>query len=507
MVLVNTIANAAVVYSENQTDVSVFDDYVTINSGVTIQDITINETVVELYNHGTVNGTIDTNGNILHVYNDGTISGNIISSIDGGKVIQKITPEFVITDMHTVGINHVVEINYNNQNLAFNDIKNLPATSFSLSNANIIIDNFNDWQNWGQSVSLDGPVVLVINDKDSVSSGAIINNIISGADNLQVDIQGLDSLYSIELTPSGQTKILNLVHEPDNDIVLNCANNGDGPLEKIRQNNPNDKLVVALDNANNRSEVNKIKRNSYRFNHDILLRPIKAINNFSMFDKLDNTNELGVGINVDYVMSDTTNDFGGHIYFGNNFENLYLNVSFDFNSFTYEDKLNDFSGKSYGLNIHAKQSSGLVWIDGMLGVTLVQYDADYITSKNNLSKDPFGVFEYAKIDAGHNFEVFPDLILSPFVGIGMQQYNVADVSDFDLNIRSGIDVKYNSVMDGIKYEYVLSGAFDVNGDWFSSIKIGFWSIADKVGASLTAGVFKNDIDYHYKLSVNAKTVF
>ncbi len=512
--LISLSANAEIFHAGNYPDIVSFSgEDIIVDSGAVItpvynQNITIIETFAQLHNNGTINGTLNTNGNILRVYNTGTISGGITSSINSGEVRQMITSQSEITSINVVGVNHVVEVNYNNNNISFNDIKDLPSSSFSLSGARVIIDDFSVWQSWGKNVSLDGPVWLVINNKNTVVSGEAINNIVSGANEyLCVVITDLDSSDSIELTPSGQTKILKLVNVLNNDIAMGTGNDGDGPLEKIRQNNPNDKLVVAIDSANNENERRKIRKNSYRFNHDILLRPIKVINNFAMFNRLDDVNEMGLGMHVDYIMSDAINDFGGRIYFGNNFDELYLNVGFNFNSFSYEDKLNDFSGKSYGLDIRAKQDIGPVWIDGLVGVTLVQYDADYITSKNKLSKDPFGTFEYAKIDVGHNFEVVPDVVLSPFAGVGVQQYNIADVSDFDLNIRSGVDLKYNTVMDGIKYEYVLSGAFDTNGDWFSSIKVGFWSITDKVGASLNASVYKNDIDYNYKLSFNAKTIF
>ena len=88
----------------------------------------------------------------------------------------------------------------------------------------------------------------------------------------------------------------------------------------------------------------------------MLMRPIKVINNFSMFNQLENNDDLGFGAHASYIMSDTTNNFGGRIYVGNKIEDLYLNIGFNFNSFSYEDNINDFSGRSYGLDIRAKQS-------------------------------------------------------------------------------------------------------------------------------------------------------
>ena len=64
-----------------------------------------------------------------------------------------------------------------------------------------------------------------------------------------------------------------------------------------------------------------------------------------------------------------------------------------------------------------------------------------------------------------------------------QHYGVTDVSDKGLDVHGGIDVKYSFDIDGIKYEYLLTGALMTHGDFYSGIKVGFWSVADEAGMS------------------------
>lgn len=477
-----------------------------VQNGATVsssigQDITI-DTDMSLYNDGTIDGRIDTHNHNITIYNTGSITGGITTE-NGGSVRQMINSQAEINTINVVGGNHIIQIE-NFQNIQFADIKDLNATSFSLTNSSVVIDDFALWQTWGQNVNIEGHVNLIINNKDTIVDGDVVHNIVSGWENLIVNVTDLDSMYVVELKQYGSDLTLHLVREQNNDWALNGS---DGPLEIIRQNNPNDKMVLALDSARNKADVNNIKNNSYRFNHSILMHPIRVLNDIALFNVLHHEKELGIGLNTFYVTSDTTGDFGGRIYIGNKFDDLYLNMGFSFNSFSYEDNLNDFSGVSYGLDIRAKQNFDKLWLDGTIGINISKFDADYITNDNTIKQDPIGYSEYGKIDIGHDFDILSDLTVSPFAGIVFQQYNITDVSDFDFHVRSGADLKYVSLMDGIKYEYSLTGALSENGDLFSALKIGFWSVIDGVGASFNAGLFKNDIDWHYRFSIDAKFAF
>lgn len=497
-------------YMVDTPNIDVFDDYnITINHGVVISANssgiinTKDYGVTHLNNYGTINGTIDTNGRNIIIVNSGTISGGI--SANGGMVQQNVSSNVEMSPINVVGGSYKVTIE-NVQNADFNVIKSINATSFVMKDSVIIVNNLSDLQNWTQDVRLNGQVCLIVNNVEPEELEITIDNISNGIENLSLQINNVNSAYAVKSENKGGTLVITTERVTDSNLIYkggNTKNHGE-VLEQIRNKHPGDKLINALDNAK-ASDIDNIKNNSYRFNHSILLRPIKMINSFTLSENI--IPDDGVGLNTFYVFSNSVKDFGGEFYIGGHFDNLYLNFGLNIHDFVYKDDLNDFSGLSYGLNIKAKQKINNFWIDGIVGLALTKYNADYVTDENALETNPFGLSEYGKISVGYDFKLTTDFIISPFVGSIYQRNKVADINENDLNFIGGTDVKYNFVVDGIKYEYAFSGSVANNSDVYASFKIGFLSLTDGAGASFNAGVLKNEYDYYYKLSVNAKILF
>jgi hypothetical protein len=453
-----------------------------------------------LHNYGSINGTIDTNGNNLFVYNTGTING----TINGGNVEQTVDSAAAMTKINVVGGNYKIKIN-NAQNIDFNLINNIDA-NFEITQSSIVVNNISDLNTWDKNVDLGKNVCLIINNIDSSDSEITIDNINSGKENLSVQLKNTDGLHAVRLENIGGNLVLKIVRATDYNIIYQNKNVAENSvLEQIRKNNPNDKLINALDNANTIDEINNIKNNSYRYNHSILLRPVKMINNFVLSD-VGHEND-GVIINPFYVFSDTVKDVGANMNVGHLFNNLYLNLGVNINSFSYVDDINDFSGMSYGLDIRAKQKISDLWIDGIAGLSLTKYKADYITKEDVLESDPLGVSGYGKVSVGYDFHLSSGLLLSPFVGTSYEKYSVADVDDSDLDVLGGGNVKYEFEVDGIKYNYAVMGSVTNNEDIYASVEIGFTSVLDGIGASVDASLFKNEYDCYYKLSLKAKVLF
>lgn len=538
------------VYIENNANVSALSN----------SDIKINGPVF-LYNDGNITGQIDTNGWNLFLYNSGVISGGITTE-NGGNVVQIIRSKSELTNICVVGNDsYIVKID-GYKNLDFNDIKDITASSFVIKNSSIVINSLQEWNNWGKEVEFEEGSSLIIGASNSNTSGQTDNQVlssnqttgstnetngsennqtviqsnnqisgqttnnssdqitdnvdntstttnVSGIENLQIQVNDIDNLHAVQITQSGQEIVLNTERVTDYNLIFNndTENNSSDVLEIIRNENPDDRLIRALDNAPDLAHMNNIKRHSSRFNHKILLSATKVINKFSLFDTVEEDKDDVIGVKPVYMFSDTINNLGARFYVGNNFDNLYLNLGFNFNRFSYKDDLNDFSGSSYGLDIKAKQKFNNFYLYGLGGFSIIKFNANYVTSDNSLKHNPIGNSVYGKFDAGYDFALDSDLTISPFAGMYYQHYGVTDVSDNGLDVHAGIDVKYSFDIDGIKYEYLLTGALMTHGDFYSGIKVGFWSVADAVGISFDAGIIKDDKDYNYKLSANAKMSF
>ena len=500
------------VYSVNQT-VSYFDDInVFVENGVEISAptdafIEMND-VVHLHNSGIINGIINTNGNNLMVYN--TVDNATINVTGDGNVVQVISADNEFTHLSIGGTDFGVAIE-GISNVNFADIQSLNSNSFVITDSSVFMDDFNDWQNsLDLDISLEGNVSLIINDADTVHSGDVITHTVSN-DTINVIITNLDKMYKPELRVVNGGIGLYIVRETDYSVIFEDSENSEeqrnSALEQIRQNHPDDKLLRALDQARDIDEINRLKNLSYRFNHGILLRPVKMLSKFSLVNFLKRENVSGIGIEPYYVMSDTTDAMMAHVYSGYKFDNLYFDAGLNFGKFDYSDDLNEFSGMFYGFDINSKQIFDKLWLGESFELSLTSFKADYISDNGDIKKNPMALSWYGDIVVGYDFDMKHDIVISPVVGLTYQSYKVADVSDTDFYLHGGADAKYFFVVDGIRYEYSVLGAVGTNGDLFANFGIGFVSVTDNFGVSLNASILKDDFDCYYKFSLNAKMLF
>lgn len=496
-------ADQTFVSGADYSTVSFFDGpFVYVQEGASLSGNTINmNSPVYLYNSGNISGTINTNGNGLFVYNSGNMNGVI--DAQGGYVVQGIRSESEITDVNVINGNYSVLVE-SFDNVELNNIKNIMAQSYIIKNSSVVMDSFDDWQNWTENVTLDENISLIINNANTVTSGTAINHVTNGA-TINVQIKDLDRMYKTQLKYNGSEMVLYIVRETKYSLIFEDSE--ENVLDLIREKHANDRLLFALDRADNIDEINRLKNLSYRFNHGILLRPLKVLNKFASTNLLKNENFSGVGIEPFCIVSDKVNAVGGRIYAGYNSSDLYFNMGVNLNRFDYSDDLNEFYGMSYGLNIKSKQMVDKFWIGESFGIALNGFTADYISSNNKIRSNPWGLSGYGDISVGYDFEIDKDMIFSPIVGFTYQQYKVADVSDTDSNFHVGADIKYFFITDGIKYEYSAYGSVGTNGDISANAKIGFVSVTDNAGVSFNVGMLKDDFDCYYRFSLDAKILF
>ena len=504
LIFVITDACAETVYDGIDNKLNSFnDDIVYVNSGAVVKplgsSIAIDYPAVVIHNYGTITGPIDANDNSFFIYNTGIISGNIITN-HGEIITQIINSGADRTNFSINPANFRVEVETGSTEIDFDNIKNLDAGKIIIKDSRIVMNDFADWRNWDKDVDIDGSVCLVITDAGTVHNGDVVNHAVSG-DTVHVEILGLDGLYRANLSWVGGQWVITNVRETNYNKMENSV------LETLRSGHSGDKLLSALDTAKDWQEIERIKKLSYRFNHDILLRPVRVVNDFALIDMINNEADSGAGISASYILSDSIKNFGGRIYIGKKYKNLYFNTGFTLNSFSYKDNLNDFSGLMYGLDIKSKQMVDKLWFREIFGANLTKFKADYITDKNEIKNNPIGFSLFGAIDTGYDFDVYEDIVIAPIVGLVWQNAKVADVTDTDFYVRGGSEIKYSFVTDGIKYEYSLNSFIGSNGNFSAGSKIGFWSVVDEAGAFLDITAFKDEFDWRYKFSLTGKILF
>ena len=390
---------------------------------------------------------------------------------------------FIVADVYAV----VPTQNWGTQTVAMvcdydyinlDEIKNTDAHKYRIDNSTVYINDFTDWQNWNANIEFGTNVYLDIKNLSSKNNGQKLEHV-SSTDVVNVHVKDADNLYKVNFNVAGSDLLFNLVRETDYKKVFKDSRGTF--LENIRLNHPGDKMLSVMDSVSSMSEMNSVMNSAYHFNPKILMNPIKALNRAVLVDFLSETNN-GIGADVDYIFSDKINNYGGHIYIADKYNDLFLNFRFNLNRFSYSDNFNDFDGMTYGLDIRAKQYIKSFWLDGIFGVNRSVFDADNIYVNGGITGNPKGMSEYARLSIGYDYKDFDGFVIAPFIGVLFQKSDIMDVSDSDTNLHIGITGKYNFVMGGIKYEYAASVATDEKANWNLETKVGFVSVVDNAGA-------------------------
>lgn len=385
----------------------------------------------------------------------------------------------------------------------FKEVKDTVADKYRFDNSVVFIDDFVDWQNWDENVEFGTNVYLNIKNLSSKNNGQKLEHV-SSADVVNVHVRDTDNMYKVNFNTAGSDLFFNLVRETDYKKVFKDSRGIF--LENIRANHPDDKMLSAMDRVSTMTEMNSVMNSAYHFNPIILMNPIKTLNRAVLIDFLSEANK-GVGADIDYILSDKINNYGGHVYVANKYNDLFFKIGLNINRFSYSDNFNDFDGMAYGLDIRAKQYIKSFWLDGILGINRSAFNADNVYINGDITNNPKGMSEYARLSVGYDIKHVSDFILSPFAGIMFQKSDIIGVSDSDINLHTGITGKYNFVMDGIKYEYAASLATDEKANWNIETKVGFVSVVDNAGAYVGFSAFRDEFATNYKLSINAKMYF
>ena len=487
------------------------DDEIIIESGAVINASYGNVISTGTYptvfieNDGIINADIDTNGQAILIRNGGNINGTIIMG-PGSSVAQIIKSDSDINSLNVSdGYDILVQIDHFNGVANLSQLKGLDNVgAFQIIGSDIIMDDFSEWQNWDAAVSLTEVNRLYINNPETIQSGEIIRHIVNPT-NINVVAVNSENLYKITLEALGSGVRINIVRETDYDKVF--ENSDTNIFKTLRENHIDDRLLAAMDSASNIDELQRIMNSSYRFNHSILMQPVRAITNFSLMDIFNYEKNIEIKFKPSYVSS---KNFGGYELradVAGGYQDFYFDVGLFFDRFNYENDFNDFYGNIYGTDAKVKKYIGDFWVNGIAGFSLTDYNADYISVDNEFKNSPYGYALYGGIDGGYDYRVFDNFTIYPFIGGVFRNFKVLDFSEKDMNLRGGGNAKYFFDMDGIRYEYSAAGAIATNRDIFGMFKVGFISISDGAGVSIGLDVVKDDYAVNYRASLSGKITF
>lgn len=454
-----------------------------------------------IINYGTINAGLFADDNTLvQIYNYGDVSGQIVAP----RVVQIMTPDVVFGGLDIQTDDFTVVINNFSAGVNLDDIQTLNPNHVRFRNSRIIVDDISNWQNWNIDIDWSGINTLSINVSEDIVSGVNLSHLPDYGIIVEVlDDDGFNKPY-IDYT--GQEPTVNIVPETDYERLFNDVQGA--MLQDIHNTNPNDKLLLAMNGAHDANELRRIMNSSYRFNPDVLMRPIVVLDNFAMMDALFWNSGVGGGVVPGYVGSKYMGNRGINLY-GNVLDNEKSAMRFNLrlNKFNYEDDLNVFSGITYGADVNGSRKIDDFVVKGYFGFNLVDFTADHIYVDGDIKNNPFGYSWYGGIDGFYDYAISENVYLTPFVGWNIHHYSILNNNDLTLNLRAGAAVKYDFTIDSIKYEYGVYGGAVSNQDLFVVARLGFDSLIDKVGAAISIGMFKDDFALNYRAMFDVKFSF
>ena len=112
------------------------------------------------------------------------------------------------------------------------------------------------------------------------------------------------------------------------------------------------------------------------------------------------------------------------------------------------------------------------------------------------------------LDAGLVFRVWNDFDITPFLGARFDYTKVLHFTDTDTNLRFGLNIDKETVVDGNKYAFGVQAVGQTDGEIYGAIYTDIMSVVDGVGGRLSFGILHNDNSgMSYKVALDAKFVF
>lgn len=472
-----------------------------------------------IINHGVIGGTITINGGILvTIQNYGKIM-NPISCVDcvPSNIYQIITGN---GDMNLIaGLSgHRVIVDNENNNINLSDVIAAAggAGQIVLTSANVVLDigaigthpaiEFNP----GAGGDSTNSVSFIIhgwnenwNETQPILSGIVVPN---AEDNFGgVDFIGVDSMFAPYADLDGSRLYARFARQTNYGIIF--ENELGDWLDELRDEDPDDKLLGALDAARNRAGLRDVLSRSMRTNPIKLLDPVRSFNTFMLGDHI---HDLAFGIVAEpfYIYSGDFSVLGGGAgVAGRITKNLVAKFGGYAGRMNYDGELDDFNAMVYGANFGAlyKDSDFYARVVGTL--SSAQFKDIEIFDGTCGVKDPGGLSGAGIVDGGMVFRLFDEFDLTPFVGARFDYTHVSNFSDTDVNMRFGVNIDKETIVDGNKYAFGLSAVGQTNGDIYGSIYTDIMSVVDGVGGRLQFGILNDDLGLSYQISLDAKFAF
>ena len=485
-----------------------------IQSGAVVSNATtinINQSAY-VHNYGTILSPLVNIDAARRVWfqNAGTVSDSTLIKIGtGAELFQTISSSSDINKIVADGRFDII-VTSNTERINLGDVVAIaPTTGGAIDiqdNSMLLINGTIASSN---QIKISGNINILVNDVSAFADSPLIRNVYhTGTVNVVGNAGGVE--YALEsYFDMNNDLYVRVVRETDYTKIFDDVG---GFLNNLRAYDSSDPLLSALDNATSVSQMQSIMANNFRFRPEILMRPVRVMNDFEIIDS-DMSNHDAIGaISPLYIGAGEFSMYGAR---ANGwfvpYDGLHVGVAAYGAMLDYSDATNVFSGAVYGSRINGRYDIDTAnFMRGVVGATIATFDTGPIYDNGDISQNPTGHSIYGKIDYGHRFDIqlFDNTVMvAPFIGLGTYNTTVLSYSDTDTAVRIGSDVGYKFESGGIRYDYVLHARMDTATNIGIAVRMNVWSITDGAGGHIAIGLNNDDFYTSYEFSIGVGFAF
>lgn len=474
-----------------------------------VYDMSINNSV-NITNLGNISGFIEVMpGRDVYIQNSGTIDATFYIP-NTSRVIQVIHGDSDLNPIIGATNNFQIMVQ-NEEKIAWPVLQEISiwADKIILNNSVLDLSSKNIGDSVGENIvapeiELQGNNVLYIDDITKFLDKPLLSNI-SGDGTINVEAAEINSLYRVSSYIKDSELFINLIRETDYLKIL--GDNKGAFLNKLRNVNPDDRLLSILDNAESIDDIKGVLSRSIRLNPINLMNSVTVFNSFLINDFSKNLDGFTVAplfiYSDDFHITGITVDASHRIA-----DKVTLGATGYMAETEYASDIDEYKSVLYGGNVRIEYSDELLLARIMTGITQSDFEIGAVFNGERSFSDPSGYSLYSVADFGFNFNMIDSFIISPFVRAGFDSTDIVGCSDKNIFTGIGTDVAFVTGVYDIEYRYGLNFSAYTNGYINSAFRISVISIADRAGGNIDVGMVLNELgEYSYKISAGINFKF
>ncbi len=465
-------------------------------ASVSVDNIFTNASII-LENDGTLSGNINVcSGCELHIRNRGQMDVNFD---DAASVVQLVSSQ---ADINSIGANVTPDVLVHDANmLSMSGILEIHHKNIILENSSILFDTTAPVM-----ATVRGNVDLYITDITRLAGTPLLYDI-GDTGRVSVIANLSNPLMTVRTYARDDAIYVDIVRETDYAKIL--KDDTGTFINFVRYARPNDKLVRALDGANNMRALRDVMSRSVRINPINLMRPVRAISDFIDLGQNPAMPRSGLSTAGTFVYNDdfTIETIGGAVSakftdsFGAKIDGYVGRIDAS-------DDINDFAARLYGATLHTYYDNGELFGMMHIGATVAKFDTDFVYAGNDkIDTAPDGTNYYGGFSLGARMNAGDKFVFAPIAGITMSRASVVEQRDTDTHEYVGLNISTGAGDTHLKYEYGTQVRADTDGGVAAMARMSVWSVADAAGGDVQIGVINNTLGTSYQAGILLRAEF